>query len=285
MATEFEIRIAEGDPLYARQAAEEAFRRLDHLESLLSRFREESDVSAISRLQCGESVVASPDTFTCLAAALELSNLTGGAFDPGLGAAMDIQRGDAEPGSSPHVEHATRGTLILDPTTRAVTCAKGAVHLDLGAIGKGFAIDQLGELLNEWEIGPALIIAGGSSILALGPAAEGWTIGLTPTTQLKLMVGSVGCSGLTVKGTHILDPRTGLPAQTPARVWVLAAHATVSDALSTAFMVMPNEDVGVVCEQRPDIGAIIQTTEESHDVVRIGRALGAHYGFERLTAR
>jgi FAD:protein FMN transferase len=286
MATWFEIRVTETEPDYAGQAAAEAFRHLDHLENLLSRFRESSDISAVNQLQPGETATLSAEAFACLRLALEMHQLTGGAFDPCLGAAMDRLREPSEPNEPPASlvsADLLRGRLLLDAPTLRVTCEGAPVNLDLGAIGKGFAVDQLGELLRDWEIGPALLVGGGSSILATKTPQTPWQIGLTRATNLQLSQGSISCSGLSVKGAHILDPRTGQPAVTPARVWVLSASAGVSDALSTAFMVMPSEDIATICDERPECGAIIQPTETSPETIRIGRALAVSYGFERLT--
>ena len=276
MATWFEIRVAGGDRDYARQAAEEGFRLIDHLEELLSRYREDSEVSAIAKLEAGQTLTLSVESFECLALALEMSELTGGAFDPALGHVMDSLR----QGQSPAVNE--RGTLLLDPTHHAVACAGQPVAIDLGAIGKGYALDCVSELLAEWEVGPALLVGGGSSILAVGESEHAWEVGITSSSRVLLRQGSVGCSGLSVKGAHILDPRTGTPAATPARAWALSAKAAVSDALSTAFMILPADGIEEICAERPEAGALIQPAEDSPEVLRIGRALGVHYGFERL---
>ncbi len=290
MATWFEIRVASGDRAYAQQAAAEVFRLIDHLEGLLSRYREGSDVARISQLAPGEHVIVSPDTFACLTLALEMSELTGGAFDPTLGRAMDRWRdarglepatteSAAGPGGVAADTPNNRGQLVLDPAALGVGCERLPVSLDLGAVGKGFALDRARDLLDEWEVGPCLLIGGGSSILATGALDDGWEVGLTSTTLLRLTEGSVGCSGLAVKGAHILDPRTGSPAVTPARAWALSARAAVSDALSTAFMLLPREDIEAVCAERPEAGAVVQWTEPSPEVLRIGRALGVHHGW------
>ncbi|WP_404421030.1 FAD:protein FMN transferase [Nibricoccus sp. IMCC34717] len=266
MATWFEIRVAGGDPDYSRQAAEEAFRLINHLEQLLSRFRENSEVAALSRLQAGETVALHPDTFACLSLALEMHALTGGAFDPTLGP----RSGGA------------RGQLALAPDTLSATLLDGSVGVDLGAIGKGFALDRAASVLAEWGVGPALLIAGGSSILATGTPEEPWLIGVTASWDLHLLTGSVGTSGLAVKGQHILDPRTGEPATTtPARTWALSGQAAASDALSTAFMLLSPEDIAGVCEDRPECSGITQQDLSIDEITRYGRGLGVAHSWVR----
>ncbi|MDX2186953.1 MAG: FAD:protein FMN transferase [Opitutaceae bacterium] len=265
MATWFEIRVAGGDPDYARQAAAEAFRLVSHEEELLSRFRENSEVAALSRLCPGESLTLHPDTFACLALALELYQLTGGAFDPTIGT----------PGQE-------RGQLSLDPATLSASLLSGNVSVDLGAIGKGFALDRAAAVLEEWQVGPALLIAGGSSILATGKPVEPWLIGLTPTWDLHLFTGSLSTSGFSVKGAHILDPRTRLAAEgTPARTWALSAQAAASDALSTAFMLLGPDDIQGVCDDRPECGGIVQRDLAIDSIERFGNALGVTHSWVR----
>jgi thiamine biosynthesis lipoprotein len=102
--------------------------------------------------------------------------------------------------------------------------------------------------LAEWECPAYLLIAGGSSILAGDPPPDspGWSVGLgednsEPRHWLKQ--GSLSGSGIAVKGRHIIDPRTGRPANLRARAWAMAPAAAVSDALSTAFMVLTEPEI------------------------------------------
>jgi thiamine biosynthesis lipoprotein len=246
MATWFEIHIVDDDADFSRRAATEAFRLLDHLEHLLSRYREESEVSIISRLQPGEVFTAHDEVMACLSLALRMSEKTLGAFDPALGREIDrrkgIQRADQQ----------TRGRLILDPENGRICCEGGNVPLDLGAIGKGYALDRMAELLAEWGVNQALLVGGGSSVRTLmtNPSlAPYWSNGLPDGGKIWLQNAALGCSGIAVQGAHIINPVTGLPAKGPDRIWVIAPAAAEADAFSTAFMILPEAEIRRIAAQ------------------------------------
>jgi len=259
MATWFEVRVVGEDRVYARQAAQEAFTLLDRLEERLSRYREESEIARIRLLEPGESLRLSRDTFECLLRAMELAGLTDGAFDPTLGASMDLIRKAPAPFLPADEMDVQPGCLEIDPETLTVTRQGGRIDLDLGAIGKGFALDRMADELRNWELHRALIVAGGSSILALdAPDGEGgWEIRVNGTHLLSLRNAAVGTSGMAVKGAHILDPRTKAPASSTRRAWAVASSAAWSDALSTAFMLLPWPRIVEICRDTPDIGAFV----------------------------
>lgn len=258
MATSFELRIVTADAPYAAQAAHECFALLDRLHAQLSRFDEGSEIATLSRLAPGESLRLSPDVFACLRIAFDVHTLTGGAFDPTLGDHLDALRGR----ESPIVPSATRGRLELDPTTSTARVLLAPVSPDLGAIGKGFALDRMAETLIEWELPAALLIGGeGSSVLALdGPTPDsGWDIGLGDGAARRLVSlrrHAIGASGFAVQGAHILDPLTGAPAA-PRRAWALAPSAAVADAISTAAMVLSPDELAELCAGSRSIGVLI----------------------------
>jgi thiamine biosynthesis lipoprotein len=155
------------------------------------------------------------------------------------------------------------------------------VHVDLGGIGKGYAIDVLTRLLHEWEIDTALVHGGRSSVRALGapPEKAGWPLTLSNPLEsaqilarLHLRDLAVSGSGLQ-KGQHIIDPRTAHPLTGKRATWVVAPEGALTDALSTAFMVMPPEEIEDYCRSHQEIRVMIFVQDENEgqeQVLRYG---------------
>ena len=267
MNTVFEFRIRHADARYARQAAQAAFAGVARLETLLSRFAEGSDVWRINHAASGETVAISEECHACLREAVRLCAATRGAFDVTVGEAADIAKEHESGGAKgtkgakkapaarlrAALRRSARALVAVSEDTPAARVIRGGFSLDLGAIGKGFALDHARALLAEWEINNALLSAGGSSVLAFGtgPArarSGGWVVNIAGDKQ-KTPVGlrdcALGASGASELGRHIIDPRRGGQNYLHARAWALAPTAAAADALSTACMTMTPREIAL----------------------------------------
>ena len=255
MAGIFEIFIVHQDAVYASQAAQAAFDELGRIENNLSRFIENSDVSRINSLGKGRSLQIGLSTFECLQISIEMCRQTNGAFDITLG----------------------NNSMKLDEINHTIELLDDNIKIDLGAIGKGCAADRMGQLLGEWGIDTAMISAGQSTILPIGiPAGlPGWPVTISNPVdnqilkKLYLTSKALSASGLQ-KGSHIANPRTGKSAKGKLACWATAKPAAVADALSTAFMVMSLDEIGVFCESHADTSALIIKPGRKIELIRLG---------------
>lgn len=275
MATVFEVHAAHPDMRYAEQAAHAAFDLADRLERELSRFLPNSDIGRINRLAAGDRTRVGPSAMECLVIARHMFDLTGGAFDVSIGSGLL--------------------SLELDHDACLVRATRSGVGIDLGGIGKGYAVDLMADLLEEWGLEAAFVHGGFSSVLALEPPAgdEGWPLTLSdpanPARVLARVVArqtALGASGVQ-KGDHIFDPRTGQPARGRRAAWVTVPRpapsgsagsagtrpraAAVADALATAFMLMHPDEIQALCERSPGLEAWVlpDVGNEQNDHVQL----------------
>ena len=277
MATTFEIIIAADDASYAQQAARAAFDRLDILEQQFSRFISNSDISRINILTSNQPLKLSLEAFEVLLLSRRISAETNGAFDVTIGLLYDCWQAKDKISIALCQEdltwtraHTGMNIVKLDEAEHTVQLLTTPVKIDLGGIGKGYAVDQMAKLLRDWSIDTALIHSGGSSVLALeGPAGtNGWPVTISNPENRKQILAylclknrALGGSGLQ-KGQHIIDPRTGRPASQKCAAWSCAGDAATADALSTAFMVMSPEQIRQYCLAHLDKLAMIMTEKK-----------------------
>lgn len=265
MATVYEVHVVHPDARYAAQAAHDAFALVDRLENELSRFRANSDITRINHLSAGQRTRVSPTTLECLVIARHMFDLTRGAFDVSIGTGL--------------------ASLELDHDAHTVGATTDGVTLDLGGIGKGYAVDLVAELLEEWGLGQALVHGGFSSVLALDPpaGADGWPLTISDPhsparvlARLSVRQTALGASGVR-KGDHIVDPRTDEPVRGRVAAWAalvrpapgeaapaaprLAATA-VTDALATAFMLLEPGEIEALCQHSPGLEGWILSLPE-----------------------
>lgn len=262
MGTRFEMVAYHSDATLARAAAEAAFDEVLRLHALWSPFENSSTIARVNS-SGGSSTPVDRDTLDLLLAARRLWRDTGGRFDPTVGALMrwwgfrgedcSRARGESRPGVGMH-------HVEIDEAVGTVRLNHPEIRLDLGAIGKGAALDAAGRILRDAGIESALLHAGTSSILAIGTppgSGERWRVRVgdhadAPEVVLQDESLSVSeASGRTVEvGNatlgHVLDPRTGEPARGARLAAVVCRDAMKADAWSTALLVdsnRPGEEV------------------------------------------
>lgn len=254
MACIYEILVPGGDEAAARarDAASAAFEELDRLEKVLSRFHAYGDIGRINAAPAGEPIVVDIETTDCLAVGLRVWRDTDGAFDVTAGKVDDTLTG-------PAARAIGMGLLAIDADAHTVRRLDPTVQVDLGAIGKGYALDRMAEVLAEWDIPAALVHSGTSTALALGTprgGAAGWRLALRdPGDEAGPPLGWVVLSGLAFSGSatthqmHIVDPRRRVAVPGDRAAWAVAGSAAEADALTTALCVMEIGEIERYCLQ------------------------------------
>ncbi len=262
----------------AETAAGNAAREMHRIESVMSTWKEESEISRLNRDSQGQPVRVSSELFLLLNKASQFSKMTGGAFDV---TAMPVVKLWGFQGGEPHlpsdkeisdaVKKVGWRKMILDTADTTVTLYGGAT-IDLAGIGKGYAVDRCVGILRDHGAESALVDLGGN-MFAIGapPGREAWSIGIRDPEDSGGVIGkllisneAVATSGnyenfVVIDGKrygHIVDPRTGRTVDHVRGVTVIAASATESDALSTGLFVMGPEKGQGIGEVFPGTSAI-----------------------------
>jgi thiamine biosynthesis lipoprotein len=288
MACEFQVTLNAGDEAQAAEPAVEALDLVEQLEDQLTVYRDHSEVSQLNRRAADAPVAVESRLFSLLQVALDLHAWTDGALDITTGPltkAWGFYRRQGRLPGTEEVERALRHVgsrwLTLNAAGQTVRFACPGLELNLGAIGKGYALDRCAALLRSRGVENFLLHGGQSSVLAAGTrrgsGVAGWQVGvrhpLRPRSRLAeftLHARALGTSGSGVqffhhqgrRYGHILDPRTGYPAEGVLAATALAPDAASADALSTAFYVMGVDQTRQFCQAHPEFAALLVTPAE-----------------------
>lgn len=282
MATRFEVVLHGPAPRALRAAGEEALDEIERIESRLSLFQPTSEIADVNARAAHEPVRVSPEVFRLLEGALELGRATDGAFDITVGPLMRCWGLNRQTGRVPDAEELAKvrqrvGTNLvqLNPENMTVRFDRPGVSLDLGAMGKGYAIDHAVELLREAGVTNAFIHGGTSTAYGMGACPDGsaWKVALDwpdlpqsskDEDSMRVQIGkpvsvtagresiatvSLKNEGVSVSAPsgksfragdvtygHVIDPRTGMPVTGAVLAAVAMASAMETDALSTALL-------------------------------------------------
>ena len=262
MGSSFSLVLFGPDRPGLESAAAAAFAEAHRLDRLLSNYLAESEWSAMNREAASRPVRVTPELFALLSDCLEYSRMSDGAFDITVGPLIKVWGFYKGEGGLPQPQEVKDKLnrvgyrhVQLDPGPRTVRFARPGMDLDPGGIGKGYAVDRMVEVLKQAGVRIALVSASGSSIYGLGAppdAPQGWPITIgTPrdpsavATHVVLKNMSLSTSGSSEKFfwaegrtySHIVDPRTGYPAQGTSAVSVLAPRTIDSEAWTKPFFI------------------------------------------------
>ncbi len=282
MACDFSIYLPPltPDPLSAANAA---FAEIEQLEDLLTIYRDDSEMSRVNREAFHRPVRADGRLFSLLQRAAELNRQTHGAFDVAAGAmvkAWGFFKGPRRvPGTDEHAEVLSQCGMRhveLNETDATIRYSVAGLEINLGSIGKGYALDAaVRRLRSEFAMECCLLTGGSSSLFGLGSPADdgrGWLIGIEDPADPAAHVATVRLKNRALgtssgsnqyfeyegrRYSHLIDPRTGWPADEVASASVLADDAATADALATAFFVLGLDKTAEFCQNHPDIAAII----------------------------
>ncbi|MBI4324963.1 MAG: FAD:protein FMN transferase [Chloroflexi bacterium] len=304
MATRFEVVLQGENPVALRAAAEEALDEVERLEAQLSLYRRTSEISRINARAAAGPVRVEPGLFRLLQRAQLLSRESGGAFDitvaplmrcwgfmSGTGALPDP--GDLAEARSKVGMH----RVLLNEKDFTIQFAGEGVMLDLGAIGKGYALECAAEILREAGVESALLHGGTSTIHAIGapPESECWKVAVelpdhvqsrlglaeptgaiagqadpvlavVPLKDEALSVSAVWGKSFEAGGKtygHVIDPRTGAPAEGAVLAAVALPSATETDALSTALLTVGLEGHEQIALLRPGMRTLVAARTET----------------------
>ena len=320
MNTRFELVLHGDNPASLRAAAEEALTEVERIESRLSLFLPSSEIARVNALAAGKPVRVSPEVFTLLAHAQRLSAETGGAFDITMAPLLRcwglLGKSD---GNIPSTEELIAARSIcgmkliaLDRAEFTVRFTRDGVMLDLGAIGKGHAVEQAAEILRDAGVTSALIHGGTSTVFAIGtpPDSDTWKIAVEmperghscppsgsqappggqecprspvtiPLRDESLSVSAVAGKCFVADGRtlgHVLDPRTGEPASRALLAAVVLPSGTETDALSTALLVAGPDGHDAIAALRPGMRTLIVSSDGENGLLYATHGIELHRG-------
>lgn len=290
MATRFEIVLHGEDAIALRAAGEEALDEIDRIEAQLSLYQPTSEISRLNARAAREPVRVSPTLFRLLQQAHQLYCETKGAFDITIAPLVRCWGFMGGTGSVPLPEALAEARSLvgmhlveLKEENFTVRFARESVMLDLGAIGKGYAVERAAELLREAGVKSALLNGGTSTVYALGrpPEAESWKVALefpaadidaprqhlstVPLRDEAMSVSAVWGKSFQSGGKtlgHVIAPRNGEPATNAMLAAVALPSAMETDAFSTALLITGEMGIDQLTNLRPGMRALVAGKKE-----------------------
>ena len=282
MGTSIEITLQGGDEEVSQKVALQAFEEIKRIEQLMSPWIETSDVSRLNRSAGKEWVKVSLETFEVIQKSQKISGLSGGAFDITIAPLTQLWRMAREKGVPPAPEEIKNlmglvnfKNLLVHSDGNAYLKKKG-MAIDLGGIAKGYAVDRTFETLTALGYKNLIVNAGGDLRVGGFKNNQPWSIGIQdPRDFRKIMAKiSISDSAIATSGDyekffiyqdrryhHILNPKTGYPAEECQSVTILCKDGMTADGLATAVFVLGSVMGYDLCQKMKGVECLIVDRE------------------------
>lgn len=281
MATRFELALYGEDPVRLRAAGEEALGAVERIEAQLSFYRTDSEVRWINAYAAQRPIPVEPRLFRLLQRCAERTRETDGAFDITIGPLMRAWKFVGATGGMPSPADLENARAVvgmqrihLDDASFTVAFERPGIEMDLGAVGKGYAIECAVEILQENGVRCALLHGGTSTVFAIGrpPDKESWRVAVRnplsiaePLRVIDLVDQSLSVSAPHGKSFHeggreyghVIDPRSGEPVQGAWAAAIIGPSPTDSDALSTALLVLGDSGLRTLMDRFPAYAGLV----------------------------
>src|SRR5579859_4636244 len=290
MGTVFEIAAYGASAERVSAAIDKAFQEIVRIDDLMSDYKPDSALSTLNRTAHFRTERVPSDLYRVIEQAVGFSKLSEGKFDITVAPLVNLWKAALSGGSipSPEQQHQAQACvgyekIELTPPDQ-IMFRSSCMRVDLGAIGKGYAVDRAGEILQFSGIRNALINSGGSTILAMGtpPGQPGWLVHLADPSHkidpyVMLKDQSVSTSEQTTgsllgpeSAGHIIDPTTGRPVNSQFAVSVITSSGTPSDGLSTTLLLLGPKLGKPVVEGMSNVSAIWLSRKAEVETVKNG---------------
>jgi thiamine biosynthesis lipoprotein len=280
MGTSVEVRAYNGDQGTRAVAISEAFGAIAEVDRLMSNYRNDSELAAVNAGAAASPVAVSNPLFSVLAAAQQVSDRSGGAFDITVGPLMKLWGfHDKKPrlpsaaeldAVKPLVNYRN---LLLDNAARTIRFARPGVEIDLGGIAKGFAVELAANVLKRHGLAGFIDAGGNQYMVGLPPGKSSWTVGVRDPNRPDGLIGEIDSAGGSVSTSanyatflvgpdgkrygHHMDPRTLHPTDACQSVTVISQDGTLADGLSTAAFVLGPERGLALINSFPGMSGLI----------------------------
>lgn len=274
MGTIAEIQIAHRDERFAEDAIDKAIAELQWVERTMTRFRGDSDIGRANLRASRDGVRITAETAYVIAAALQASSASNGRFDPAVGEVSelwDVLNRHEPPANGDIQRLAARGfwrkiDISTSSAQSQVRFEDNDLHLDLGAIAKGYGIDRATEKLRSVGVTHAIVTVGGD-LFALGDSPEGepWTVGIRDPHDRHALAATLNVSNRAVATSgdyerffawrghvyhHLIDPETAVPRKTAFHsATVIADKCIAADASSTSVFGLPRDQATAIARR------------------------------------